>query len=164
MTEGRIRFIGIIVAVVALIYAGRLYYLQVMKGSAYRAEADTQYESISAPIFERGTIYFTTKDGQQISAATLSSAYTIAINPTLMKNPEDDFNLLSNILPLDDNTFMAQVAKGNLYQVIADKVDETTKDKIAALDIAGVETTQTNWRFYPASTTAAHVIGFVGYN
>jgi len=163
VATGRIRFIGIVVAVVAVLYAARLYYVQIMNGASYRNLADAQYESQTGPIFDRGAIYFTTKDGQQMPAATLDVGYIIAINPSVLKNPEDDFNLLSNILPLDANTFMAQATKSDLYEVIANKVGEETKDKISALDIAGVEVTKEQWPFFPASTTAAHLIGFVGY-
>ncbi len=164
MRAGRIRFIGIVVAVVALLYATRLYYVQIIKGSAYRMQANAQYVSQSSPIFNRGTIYFTTKEGQELPAATLDTGYTIAVNPTLLKNPEDDYNLLSNILPLSAETFMTQATKDDQYEVIADKVSESVKDQISALDIAGVEISEEQWRFYPASTTASHVIGFVGYD
>ncbi len=164
MRAGRIRFIGIVVAVVALLYGARLYYVQIIKGSAYRAQADAQYVSQSAPIFNRGTIYFTTKNGQELPAATLDTGYTVAIDPEILKNPEDVYNLLSNIMPLDANTFMAQASKNDAYEVVADKVSESVKDQIAALDISGVELSEEQWRFYPASTTASHVIGFVGYD
>lgn len=164
MATGRIRFIGIVVATIAILYIARLYYVQIIKGAAYRSEANAQYVSQASPVFDRGTIYFTTKDGQEIPAATLSTGYTIAIDPHIIKNPEDDFNLLSNILPLNADTFMAQATKTDAYEVIANKVDKATDDKIAALDIAGVESTEEQWRLYPASTTAAHVVGFVGYN
>ena len=153
-----------IVATVALLYAVRLYYVQIIQGSTYRAQANAQYVSQSTPIFNRGTIYFTTKDGQELPAATLNTGYTIAINPRVVKNPEDDFNLLSNILPIDADTFLAQATKTDSYEVIANKVDEDIKDKISALDIAGVEISEEQWRVYPASTTAAHLLGFVGYN
>ncbi len=152
------------VAGIALLYIGRLYYVQIIEGPSYRLQANAQYVSQSTPIFDRGTIYFTTKDGQELPAATLDTGYTIAINPSILKNPEDDFNLLSNILPLDSNTFMTQAAKNDLYEVIANKIDEDAKDKISALDIAGIEITEEQSRLYPASTTASHVIGFVGYN
>ena len=94
MATGRIRFIGIAVAAVALLYAARLYYVQIINGTSYRDQADAQYVSQSAPIFDRGAIFFTTKDGQQMPAATLNTGYTVAVNPSLLKNPEDDFNLL----------------------------------------------------------------------
>jgi cell division protein FtsI/penicillin-binding protein 2 len=164
VATGRIRFIGIIVAGVALLYAARLYYVQIIKGDSYRSQADAQYVSQSSPIFDRGAIYFTTKDGVALPAATLDTGYTIAIDPSLVKNPEDDFNLLSNILPLNEATFMAQAGKHDLYEVIADKVSRNVRDRIVALDITGVEITEEKWRFYPASTTAAHLVGFVGYN
>ena len=150
-------------AVVAIIYAARLYYVQIIKGSAYRVTADAQYVSQASSVFDRGTIYFTTKSGNNIPAATLNEGYTIAINPSLLKNPEDDFNLLSNILPIDSNTFISKASKQDLYEVIATKISKVSENKISTLDIAGIEIAKEAWRLYPASTTAAHQIGFVGY-
>ena len=92
MATGRIRFIGALVAIIAIVYAIRLYYVQIIKGPAYRASADAQYVSQSPTVFDRGSIYFTTKDGQNIPAATLDTGYTIAINPSTLKSPEDDFS------------------------------------------------------------------------
>jgi len=128
-------------------------------------QADAQYVSQSAPTFNRGSIYFTTKDGQELPAATLDTGYTVAIDPEILKNPEDDYNLLSNILPLNSDKFMAQATKAHdAYEVIADKVSNSVKSAISALDVSGVEISEEQWRFYPASTTASHVIGFVGYD
>lgn len=164
MATGRIRFIGIIVATVAAIYAARLYYIQIIKGPAYRAMANSQYVSQDAPIFDRGNIFFTSKDGVLLPAATLNTGYAVTIDPLILKSPEDDFNLLSNILPIDSETFMAQATKTDSYEVIADRVGIATKNKVNALDIAGVGASEERWRFYPASTTAAHLLGFVGYD
>lgn len=164
MLAKRIRFIGIIVPILAALYIARLYYIQIAEGLSYKREADAQYESVSAPVFDRGGIYFTTKNGRSIPAATLGRGYTVAVNPIVIKNPEDTFNLISNVLPISEEDFMMKVNKNDPYEVIANRVDEKTKEKISSLNISGLEISKENWRLYPGETLAAHILGFVGYN
>jgi stage V sporulation protein D (sporulation-specific penicillin-binding protein) len=70
---GRIRVLTAVCVLAALIIVGRLYYLQVMRGDWYARRADAQFVSTQDPLLDRGTIYFTDKDGNQITAATLNS-------------------------------------------------------------------------------------------
>jgi len=70
---GRIRVLTAVCVLAALIIIGRLYYLQIMHGEAYARRADAQFVSTQDPLLDRGTVYFTDKDGNQITAATLNS-------------------------------------------------------------------------------------------
>src|ERR1700693_824451 len=95
---GRIRILSIFILALALLFIVRLYFLQVVDNRIYADRANKQYSQAASGIFDRGTIYFTGKDGTLFSAATLKSGYTIAINPELITNPEDAFKQLSPIL------------------------------------------------------------------
>lgn len=68
---GRIRALTAVAGLVALIIIGRLYYLQVMRGDDYMRKADAQFVSTKDPLLNRGTIFFTDKDGNQVAAASL---------------------------------------------------------------------------------------------
>jgi stage V sporulation protein D (sporulation-specific penicillin-binding protein) len=68
---GRIRALTTIAGLVALIIVGRLYYLQVMRGQDYERKADAQFVSTGDPLLNRGTIYFSDKDGNEVAAASL---------------------------------------------------------------------------------------------
>jgi cell division protein FtsI/penicillin-binding protein 2 len=70
---GRIRILTGLCVLASLIIIGRLYYLQVMHGQDYARRADAQFVSTQDPLLDRGTIYFTDKDGNQITAATLNA-------------------------------------------------------------------------------------------
>ncbi len=70
---GRIRTLTVVCVLAAFIIIGRLYYLQVMRGDSYTRRADAQFVSTQDPLLDRGSIYFTDKDGNQITAATLSA-------------------------------------------------------------------------------------------
>ena len=63
---GRIRLMALVFALIACLCVGRLYYLQILKGTYYAQAADRQFVEPSDPLFDRGTIYFTDKNGSEI--------------------------------------------------------------------------------------------------
>ena len=60
----------------------KVFLVQVVHSSAYSESADRQYATPSSNIYERGTIFFESKDGQLISAATQISGSKVAIDPS----------------------------------------------------------------------------------
>src|SRR3989344_215350 len=72
----RVRVATVFIVLVVLIIVGRLYQLQIMHGQAYSARADAQFIEKAAPLLDRGSIFFTDKRGDQITAATLHPAST----------------------------------------------------------------------------------------
>lgn len=161
----RIRLIAGVVIFIALVLIGRLYFLQIVHGSDYRRQAESQYVKQSTNQIDRGAIYFTGKDGTRISAATISSGYVIVINPTLLTNPEDTYSSLKKYIPeLDKEVFLkkAQV-EGSVYQEVAQQVLVETGDSISKLKLPGVQVLGSHWRYYPGQNLAAQTIGFLGY-
>ncbi len=72
----RIRVLTALFVCVAIIMIVRLYVLQVMRGSTYAARADAQIIQPENSLIDRGSIYFTDKNGTQIVAATFSEDAT----------------------------------------------------------------------------------------
>ncbi|MEK7109414.1 MAG: penicillin-binding protein 2 [Patescibacteria group bacterium] len=70
---GRIRVLTALCVVASLVIIGRLYYLQIMRGESYARRADAQFVVTKNPLLDRGTIFFTDKDGTRVTAATLSA-------------------------------------------------------------------------------------------
>ncbi len=155
---------AILVCFVALVLAGRLYYIQGVQNEAYLAQADKQYIRSGLTTFERGTVFFTSKDGTLVSAATLKTGYTVALEPRKIQHPEDVYNALSGILPLTDESLVDKIDdKGDSYREIGKRIDEETAARISALKIAGVSQFKERWRYYPGGKTASNVLGFTGY-
>ena len=73
----------------------RLYFLQIVDGDYYSNKADRQYLGPNNDVFDRGSIYFTSRDGSEIAVATLKTGYKIAVNPSVIKNPEAIYNNLA---------------------------------------------------------------------
>jgi len=68
---GRIRVLTAACLLASIIIVGRLYYLQIMYGQEYARKADAQFVASQSPLLNRGTIYFSDKEGIKVTAATL---------------------------------------------------------------------------------------------
>jgi cell division protein FtsI/penicillin-binding protein 2 len=164
----RIRIVLACVVFAALLIAVRLYFVQIIHGEDYAQKADRQFSSGSSGLFDRGSIYFTRKDGTLISAATLATGFMIAINPQTLVNPEAAFSAIDSIasssLSVDHDTFIADAAKKTLvYIEIAHHLTDAEGRAISALQIPGVQVLVERWRYYPGGTLAAQSIGIVSY-
>lgn len=160
----RIYFVLVSSFFVVFIILIQLYRVQIVQGEIYSIKAENQHSRPVSNIFNRGTIYFTDKDGNKINAATLKTGYTIAINPKSIKNPEDIYNNLGFYLDLDEDFYASRADKqDDPYEEIAKRVSLDLGKKIADLNIEGLYTLKENWRFYPGKDLASHAIGFVAY-
>ncbi len=160
----RFRFIAICGVLIFVVLLYRLYTLQIVRHDYYTNEADRQYTSVSDS-FDRGSIFFKDKNGVLVSSATLLTGYYMAIIPKEIEHPEDVYNLLYTILPLDEDTFIKRASKvGDPYEEIARKLTLEQANAIEALDITGVRLYKEKWRYYPFKTSAAQSLGFVAYD
>lgn len=163
--RSRVRLISGGVLLIALILIGRLYMIQVASGAAYADRAEAQYVRSVNDLFDRGSIYFTTKDGTRVSAATLQTGYTLAVAPDTLKDAEGAYNALSAIVPLDREEFLAHATKwGDPYEEVASRISDEDAAKIEALDLDGVNLYGDQWRYYPGGSLEAHAIGFVAWS
>jgi cell division protein FtsI/penicillin-binding protein 2 len=120
----RIRFLTFCVLAFSLLLISRLYFLQVVHGDTYSNRADRQYSSTAQKIFDRGSIFFTNKDGSLVSAATLKSGFIIAVNTEILKNPEEVWQKINEIMPIEKEEFMAKATKPkDRYEEVAIHVD-----------------------------------------
>ena len=160
----RIRLISIAIFIFGLVLIGKLYILQIVHNDLYIQKANRQYLSSSGNVFSRGTIFFQNKDGSLLSAATLQSGYTVAINPQILKNPETVYKKINAIMALDHNTFIAKASKINdPYEELSVHVPTEIGQKIGNLKIVGLSIYTDRWRFYPAGSSASQTIGILGY-
>lgn len=155
--------------VFALILAGAgllvssLYWTQIVKGGVYASKANQQYVKPATSLFDRGTIFFESKDGTRISAATLGSGSVVFMNPTALANPEAAYEALSQYLTLDKTDFMSKAAKPNdHYEIVMPQVSNAIAASIKGLQIPGVGVAAQTWRFYPGGSLAAHELGLIG--
>ena len=87
----RIRIILALVIVAGLAIIARLYWLQIVENNYYKERANQQYINPQGGLFDRGTIYFTTKDGIRVAAATIEQGFSLAIDPEKLTDPTSVF-------------------------------------------------------------------------
>jgi cell division protein FtsI/penicillin-binding protein 2 len=161
----KLRLFSILVGLFALLVVLRLYYVQVIDGADYALAAERQYERASEALFNRGSIYFTRKDGTLLSAAGLATGFKVALNPKLLKDPEAAYAMLTSHLALDHDAYLAKAMKtDDPYEVIAERVPEAAGEAISNEDVQGVLVERERWRSYPAGGDAAQSVGLVAYD
>ncbi|MEO7596831.1 MAG: hypothetical protein ABIS26_00270, partial [Candidatus Paceibacterota bacterium] len=107
----RSRILLIFIILFSFVLLGRLFLVQVVHGDAYSESANRQYVTPTNNIFERGTIFFQTKEGNLISAATQTSGYKVAIDPSKIKNTEDLYQKLNKVSPVSKEDFISRAKK-----------------------------------------------------
>lgn len=183
----RVRLISAIFLLVFILIIARLFYWQVMKGEDLAAQADSQhFSSLEVPA-SRGEILFS--DGSSLVAN--KNSYLLYANLKKLADNKDDIadkvaTVLAPQIPfvstssaqvsVEERDNFLKVNKEELKKKIADRlslqnaiwvnlahfVSRSDKEKIAALNIAGLDFADEQTRDYPEASMAAHVIGFVG--
>ncbi|HQT82930.1 MAG TPA: penicillin-binding protein 2, partial [Candidatus Paceibacterota bacterium] len=164
--RSRIRLVLTFIVLAALLTLLRLYFIQIVHGAEYAQKADRQFASGGSGLFDRGSIYFTRKDGTLISAATLATGFLVAINPQTITDPAAAYSAISAVASstLSRDAFLAAAAKKNLvYVEVAHHLSDADGQALAALGIPGVQVLRESWRYYPGGSLAAQSIGIVSY-
>ncbi len=163
--SGRIRVVTGVILFLGFLLIVRLYYVQMLQGEDYQERARKQYVHTADGIFDRGTIYYTTKDGEKVGAASMKSGYVLAVNPTLITDAGAVFEKLSSHMSVDREEFIRKATLPNrTYVEIEPKLAEDKAPAIEALDLDGVELYRTQWRYYPGHEVGARSIGFIGFS
>ncbi|MDH5442464.1 MAG: penicillin-binding protein 2 [Candidatus Nomurabacteria bacterium] len=165
-TKIRLRIISGGFLLMAILIAARLFTVQVIHSDIYSARAERQYILPEGSIFERGNIFFTGRDGGLVSAATLKAGYRLALVPrNITDDPQVIYTRLAPFLNISQETFISRASKTNdPYEEIATHLPEDSAEYIKEMDIDGVQLIKEKWRFYPAESRAAQVIGFLGFD
>ena len=162
----RIRIITGVVLFLSLILLGRLYQIQILDHHAYIAKAERQYVHTVKELYSRGSIFFTTKDDEKVSAATVQSGYVLSIDPSRIEDAGVIYDKIQSVfaLPLSKEEFLDKASnKERTYLEIATQVSNDEADTIEALGLYGVQLYRDQWRYYPGEDLAARAVGFVGY-
>src|SRR3989338_6902081 len=160
----RSRVILFFVILFSFALTAKLFLVQIVHGNAYSQDADRQYATPSSNIYERGTIYFSRKDGQLVSGATQTTGFKLAVDTTKLTDLENVYQKLSKIIDLSHDEFIQRASKVNdPYEEVANHLTKEKADAITSLKISGLSIFKEKWRFYPGGTLSAHTLGLVGY-
>lgn len=163
--RARLRILSAGLLLVALLLITRLYFVQIVHGRDFSLRADRQYISSSQELYDRGSIYFTRKDGTLLSAASLGTGFTVSINPSQIADPTSTYEKLNAFIPIEQAAFLASAAKvSDPYEVVANRVPDEAGKAIDEASLPGVTVTRERWRTYPAKSEASQSIGFVAFD
>lgn len=144
-----------------LVVLGNLYYLQIIKGDFYKAQAKGQQNIVDEVKGKRGDIYF--KDGINALALTKESPY-LFLSP---EEIEDEFEyeiaeVLESIVEIDKEKILPKTrVQGSYYQVVKKDLTEEELSKIQALDYKGIYIGKESKRVYPGNDFSAQLSGFI---
>ena len=165
--RARIRVVLALVVCTALLIVVRLYFVQIVDGDEYAQKADRQFASGGSGVFDRGSIYFTRKDGTLISAATIQTGFLAAINPQILQDPEAAYAAIVTVASssvMSHDAFIAAAGKKNqVYIEVAHRISDKGGRDLSAQEIPGVQVLRERWRYYPGISLAAQSIGIVSY-
>ncbi|MGH7204234.1 MAG: peptidoglycan D,D-transpeptidase FtsI family protein [Candidatus Levyibacteriota bacterium] len=136
----------------------RLFYWQVVRAQELSAIGQAQYDRQVTTIAQRGEIK--TSDGFAIAADKL--AYLVYANPKLVKDKDEESDMLGKLLDIKSATISALLSKDKFWVPLKANVDNSVKEKIEAKKIPGVGFQDETVRFYPEASMAATLLGFVG--
>lgn len=150
-----------------MVMAVHLYKIQVIDHDFYEQRAIEQQLRETKVSASRGTIY----DANMKVLAMSASVETVYISPAELKmyneDPEFIAKNLSEILGIKYEDIMAKWKDtGSWYKTIAVKIEQDVADKVRKFkndnSIKSVHLETDTKRYYPYSTLASQIIGFVG--
>ena len=162
----RIVFIFFIVVIVCIVLCIKVAIIQFIEGNEWKEKSENQQYASRSITAGRGTIYDTSGE---IVLAQSSSVETISVNPLNIseENKEKIAKALSDIFELDYEKVLKKVKKESSIETIIKRVDKEKADELRIWMqnnnlYSGINIDEDTKRYYPYSTLASHIIGFVG--
>ncbi|HEY8717285.1 penicillin-binding protein 2 [Pengzhenrongella sp.] len=168
--EQRHRALLAVILVVLVVFAGRLVYVQGLRGEAVAAVALNQRMSTSTLPAARGEI----TDAKGVSLATSIDGYTVWVDQTQIAawkrtsdasveaaGAVDAAKELAPVLKMDALELGAKLNGTRHYVVLKRNVPPAVWRALRELGISGVNGDLVPQRIYPAGNTAGNIVGFV---
>ena len=160
----RIRVVVGVICLIAFLLLVRSYVVQIAHGNMYSEQAELQYVRTMDDLYTRGSIFFTNRDGTELSAAAIKSGYVLALAPSRITDAAGTCSQLAEVAKIDQELCLVRaVLPERTYVEFQSEIDEPTAELITGLGLTGVFLYPEQWRYYPGSSVAARSIGFVGF-
>jgi cell division protein FtsI (penicillin-binding protein 3) len=141
-----------------VVLAGRAAFVGTVKaGGLSKLAVGQQQKSFALPA-PRGQII--SSDGQDVAVGRV--VVTVSATPYWVEDPADAARQLAPVLQADPAVLEERLRQKSGYVVLAKGVDPEAANRAKALEIAGIDFTDTEERFYPLRRVAAQVIGLTG--
>lgn len=149
-------FLGLIAAYLVVVF--RLFYWQVIRADEIKELAIAQSATTVTLPARRGDIV----SSDNYPLATSKALYLLHANPKVIKDKSDYVDTLSKALSLDVATVSALLNKDLYWVKLTDGIDIQKKTELEKLKLEGIGFQEYSSRYYPESSMAAQLVGFVG--
>lgn len=171
-TDNSIRLISLLTLLAAFIILARLFVLQGVDRKYYSALALNNHEIYKQLYPRRGSVFLQdTRDKTKEYPAAVNRQYYLLYAvprdiPADKINTTTDFLAgILNFTPEEKTNLLAKLSKNaDPYEPIAKKVSEEIKNQIESANLAGINTTGQEFRYYPEGILASNILGFTGQN
>ena len=163
----RVRVLAWIISSIVAILAGRMFYLQMIRGNYYKKLADTNCVDIVKARAPRGYIY----DRNYRPMVVNKPSFAVSVIPyyfTQNRDMEKALTGLSAILGVDPQDIKDRLAQTRDYKLepITLKRDLSEKELSLlaekSIEISGLTVEQEPVRSYGLGSVASHILGYVG--
>ncbi len=165
-SKKRIVIMLFVVNIVWIILCIRVGIIQLVEGNKWKEKSENQQYVSRTITAGRGTIY---DSSGEIILAKSSTVQTVTVNPVNIakENKEKVARILSEIFELDYEKVLKKVNRVSSIETIVKRVDKEKTDKLRIWMeennlYTGINIDEDTKRYYPYSTLASHIIGFVG--
>lgn len=140
------------------VVAGRLVFIQAVKGPEYASAAVKQRTKDITISPQRGSIY--DRDGEVLAESI--EARTIYAVPDAIKDKRAAAKAIASVLGGDARSYEEKLSKDGSFVYIARKVDVSVAESLREMEIEGLGFLEDSRRVYPSNELACQVLGFVG--
>lgn len=171
--KSKSKIIGVFVALMLLVTAGRLFYIQVLTSDQVASKAMDSRTRTMEIAAKRGDIL--DKDGRILTSSV--NRYDLVVDQRLVKDykvwsnekntmiPKDvkeEINNLSKIIDKSYNELEESMIGDKPYKIVIENITPETKDKAMELKIPGLIANRISDRQYPNGNMAGSIIGILG--
>lgn len=161
--KGRTKWPGVFIGLAFLVFALRLFYIQVIQHDHYVALAKQTQVTKLTVFAERGTVY--ARDGaSSITPLVLNeTVYTVFADPHEVKDVNKIKEVIQRVAGGEalTDSFQYLTDTDRRYLVLARQVTRTQAELIQKEDLAGVGLQKGSKRVYPEGQIASQLLGYV---
>ncbi|MDO8513128.1 MAG: penicillin-binding protein 2 [bacterium] len=162
MSGSRLNLITIFVLVAGVVLGVRLFHKQVIECQQYRAKAARQHITRQEIQAQRGSLYINEQYGEPYPIATNITYYQVLVVPRSLKDARKTARALSPIIGISEQELFSKINNKKLYiPPLKKHMVKSEADKVDKLVMAGVYITPELVRYYPESSMAGHLLGYV---
>ncbi len=143
----------------------RLFFLQIVHGEDFRAQADDQRTSVRKLLPVRGEIKISDKfSGKPYTVASSIEKPLVYANPSEITNPDEVAGKLSAAIGMEKADVLSKISDNTKkYVVIKRQVSEQEKSAVEELKLPGISFDTETMRYYPEGAFLSQLLGYVGY-